>query len=206
MNILYSFFIGYILGSFPTAYILLKRYKNVDIRCEGSGNVGAHNSFKVSKSKLIGFSVLSIDLLKGFCTVLIVKLIIGDDFLYIMTGLNAAVFAHCYSPWINFKGGRGIATAGGGSLLISIPILIIWGIVWLIAFIFPRNIHISNISASVFTAVASFVSALSLNRLTSPRASSTLEFGLFVGTLMMIILVKHFDPMKVLLLKWYNKN
>ena len=126
MNYLLSFLIGYIIGSFPTAYIILKRFLDVDIRSTGSGNVGALNSFEVSKSKMIGITVFTIDLLKGLTAVLLAKLIVGDEFIFVMIALNAAVLAHCFSPWINFKGGRGLATAGGGALFVSIPMLLIW--------------------------------------------------------------------------------
>lgn len=206
MNIFYSFLIGYLIGSFPTAYILLKRYKKIDIRSFGSGNVGTLNSFKVSKSKWIGFSVLIIDLLKGFVSVVSVKIFIGNEFIYLMIALNAAVLAHCFSPWINFKGGRGLATAGGGSLIISIPILLLWSLIWLIAFIFPRNIHFANISATLLTAIFSFTSAIIMNRFSSPHAANNFEFGFFVGTLMLIIFVKHYIPLKELILKANNKN
>lgn len=206
MHILYSFLIGYLIGSFPTAYIILKRYKNIDIRLAGSGNVGTLNSIKVSKSKWIGLSVLSIDLLKGLLSVALVKIFIGNEFIFLMTALNAAVLAHCFSPWINFKGGRGIATAGGGSLIISFPILLIWGLIWLVAFIFPRNIYLANISATLLTAIMSFTSALMMNRFSSPHAANNLEFGILVGTLMLIILVKHYVPFKELILNANNKN
>ncbi|MBA4323396.1 MAG: hypothetical protein C0408_11325, partial [Odoribacter sp.] len=171
MHILFSFIIGYILGSFPTAYVLLKRYKNIDIRSAGSGNVGTLNSFEVSKSKWIGLSVLCIDVLKGLVSVVIVKIYLGNEFILLMTALNAAVLAHCFSPWINFKGGRGIATAGGGSMIISLPILLIWGLIWLLFFVFPRNVHLANISATLFTAVMSFTSAIMMNRFSSPHAA-----------------------------------
>jgi glycerol-3-phosphate acyltransferase PlsY len=206
MNIFYSFLIGYLVGSFPTAFIILKHYKNIDIRSAGSGNVGTLNSFKVSKSKWIGLSVFIIDLLKGLVSVVLVKILIGNEFIFLMIALNAAVLAHCFSPWINFKGGRGLATAGGGSLIISLPILLIWLLIWLVTFIFPRNIHLANISATLFTAIFSFTSDILMNRFSSPHASNNLEFGFLVGTLMLIILVKHYIPLKELILNANNKN
>ena len=54
MNYFLSVVIGYILGSFPTAYLILKQAKGIDITGQGSGNVGAYNSFEVSKSKIDG--------------------------------------------------------------------------------------------------------------------------------------------------------
>jgi acyl phosphate:glycerol-3-phosphate acyltransferase len=205
MNYILSFLIGYILGSFPTAYIILKRYMNIDIRSIGSGNVGALNSFKVSRSKRIGILVFTIDLTKGLIAVWLTKILIGDEFMFLMISLNAAVLAHCFSPWINFKGGRGLATAGGGAIFISLPTLMIWLIIWVISFGYPRNIHLANVSASILTAIISFTSAFTLNKFSFPHALSNFQFSLFVGSLMLIILTKHYVPMKELYLKVNNK-
>ena len=65
MQYLISIIIGYLLGSIPTAYLLLKITKGIDIRKSGSGNVGAFNSITTSKSKFIGLVVLLIDFSKG---------------------------------------------------------------------------------------------------------------------------------------------
>ena len=63
MNYLISLTIGYLIGSFPTAFIILKKYNGLDITQTGSGNVGALNSFQVTKSKRIGLLVLIVDFL-----------------------------------------------------------------------------------------------------------------------------------------------
>ncbi|MCX6170670.1 MAG: glycerol-3-phosphate acyltransferase [Ignavibacteriales bacterium] len=206
MNYILSFLIGYIIGSLPTAYLIMKRFLNIDIRTTGSGNVGALNSFEVSKSKMIGLTVFIIDLLKGLTAVLLTKLLIGDEFIFVMISLNAAVLAHCFSPWINFKGGRGIATAGGGALFISIPMLLLWALIWLISFGYPRNIHIANVIASILTALISFTSAFLLNQFSFPHAVNNLQFSIYVSLLMLIILTKYYVPMKELILKVNNKN
>ncbi len=206
MNYFLSFLIGYIIGSFPTAYIILKRHLDIDIRSTGSGNVGALNSFEVSKSKMIGLSVFTIDLLKGLTAVLLAKLFVGDEFIFVMIALNAAVLAHCFSPWINFKGGRGLATAGGGALFVSIPMLLLWLLIWAISFGYPRNIHIANVSASILTAVVSFTSAFFMNKFSYPHAVNNFQFSLYVSLLMLIILTKHYTTMKELFIKVNNKN
>jgi glycerol-3-phosphate acyltransferase PlsY len=206
MNYFISFLIGYILGSFPTAYIILKIFFNIDIRETGSGNVGALNSLRVSRSKLIGFSVFLIDLFKGFTAVFLAKLLIGDEFIFVMISLNAAVLAHCFSPWINFKGGRGLATAGGGALFISIPMLLLWLVIWVISFGYPRNIHLASVSASILTGVISFTSAFQLNRFSFPHAVNNFQFGFYIALLMIIILTRHYIPLKELYQKVSNKN
>lgn len=57
MEYIFSFLIGYLSGSIPTAYLILKKVKGIDITIAGSGNVGAMNSFEVTKSKWLGFLV-----------------------------------------------------------------------------------------------------------------------------------------------------
>ena len=113
--LIFSSIIGFLLGSFPTGFIFLKKAKGVDITKEGSGNVGAMNSFEVSNSKLIGYSVFLIDFLKGSASVLIPSFLFPDQFIFPAISLLFAVFSHCYNPWLNFKGGRGLSTAAGGA-------------------------------------------------------------------------------------------
>ncbi len=113
-----------------------------------------------------------------------------------MTGLIGAVFSHCYSFWINFKGGRGLATAAGGAILISIPILGLWILLWLISFAFRKNVHFGNFSATLLTGALSFSSSEIMNKYTNPSADSNLEFSIFVSSMLLIILIKHIKPIK----------
>ncbi|MFA5804679.1 MAG: glycerol-3-phosphate acyltransferase [Melioribacteraceae bacterium] len=124
MNYFISLTIGYLIGSFSTAFIILKKFHGLDITQTGSGNVGALNSFRVTKSKRIFLLVLIIDFFKGFLSVILTILLFGQEFIFPMLSITAAVFSHCYSPWL--KGGKGLATATGGSIGLSIPIFVIW--------------------------------------------------------------------------------
>jgi glycerol-3-phosphate acyltransferase PlsY len=194
MKYFLSIIIGYIIGSIPTAYILLKK-RGIDITKRGSGNVGALNSFETTKSKTIGAFVLLIDLAKGFLSVLIVKLFISSEFNYQMISLTFAVFAHSFSPWIRFKGGRGLATAAGGALILSIPILVIWVLSWSIVIVINRNVHIANFAAITFSILSCILFADRLNQYTNPPAASSIEFTILVSTMFVIILVKHINPL-----------
>ena len=191
-----SFIIGYILGSIPTAYLLIKKKHNVDITAEGSGNVGAMNSYEVSKSKLVGISVLLIDLLKGLTAVYLVSLLFGNDFIVKGVALIGAVLSHCYSPWIKFKGGRGLATAAGGMFLLSIPVLAVWVVLWLIAFAFRRDIHFGNFAATLLTAFLSFSSAQILLKYTFTPPETEIQFGFIISMILFIIMLKHIKPIK----------
>ncbi|MDP2038369.1 MAG: glycerol-3-phosphate acyltransferase, partial [Ignavibacteria bacterium] len=87
MSYVYSALIGYILGSIPTAYLLLKKSHGIDITENGSGNVGAMNSYEVSKSKQIGLYVFFLDALKGWLSSFIAFHFFGETFLIAMTAL-----------------------------------------------------------------------------------------------------------------------
>jgi glycerol-3-phosphate acyltransferase PlsY len=109
MEFLLSTSIGYILGSFPTAFLLVKIFRGIDITKNGSGNVGALNTIRTSKSKLIGLSVLLIDAFKGALSVFIPLILFPETFIFPALAMLFAVFAHCFNPWLDFKGGRGLA-------------------------------------------------------------------------------------------------
>ena len=196
MEILLSIIIGYFLGSFPTAYLILKIRRGIDIRTEGSGNVGTLNSFEVTNSKKIGILVLVIDVLKGMLSVVFVKYLIGDHYNLQITALLFAVLGHCYSIWIKFKGGRGLATAAGGILLISPIILIIWILSWKLIHLIKKNIHIANILATFSVIICSILFSNLLNKFSIVSADSGIIFSFSVSLVMIIILSKHINPLK----------
>ena len=171
---------SYLIGSFPTAFVLLKKVKQIDITQNGSGNVGALNSYEVSNSKLIGVTVLLIDTLKGLGIVYLSKILFGNDFLTGSISLLFGVTGHCFSPWIKFKGGRGLATAAGGSLILAPAILILWLLFWLIAYLFRKNIHFGNITATILTGLLSLSSSDILNKYSIPPADENYFFGVSV--------------------------
>jgi len=199
LDLIFNFLIGYILGSFPTAFILLKIIRKSDITKIGSGNVGAMNSYEVTNSKIIGISVLLLDALKGYLSVVLAKAVFGDYFLYPMIALLAAVFSHCYNPWLKFKGGRGLATAAGGAVGLSPVIMILWLVLWVLGFLLRKNIHFSNIIATLLCIPVVMINSDILNTekwMTNPPAENSTVFAISVSIMMIIILTKHFEPLK----------
>lgn len=169
----------YIIGSFPTAYLLVKYKTNKDLTKEGSGNVGTLNSFTVSKSKFIGIAVLLIDILKGILPVYFMLFIIPHPYQSVMLGACALILGHNYPVWLKFKGGRGLATGAGIFMVINFYILVGWCIVWLLVFLVKRKVLIANTIATFllpfyvllinlfsFFAVNSNVQGFSLNYFT----------------------------------------
>ncbi|MBZ0182150.1 MAG: glycerol-3-phosphate acyltransferase [Melioribacteraceae bacterium] len=196
---------SYLIGSFPTAFVLLKKVKQIDITQNGSGNVGALNSYEVSNSKLIGVTVLLIDALKGLGIVYLSKILFGNDFLTGSISLLFGVTGHCFSPWIKFKGGRGLATAAGGSLILAPAILILWLLFWLLAYLFRKNIHFGNITATILTGLLSLSSSDILNKYSIPPADENFLFGVSVMLLMIVIFIKHINPLKEYIDQQKNK-
>ncbi len=105
--------LGYLLGSIPTAFLLVRWKSRVDIRTSGSGNVGTLNSYQVSGSKVVGFIVLVADFLKGFFAVWGTTALLGSSFEATATAGVGSVLGHNFPFWLRFHGGRGLATAAG---------------------------------------------------------------------------------------------
>jgi glycerol-3-phosphate acyltransferase PlsY len=143
-----AFLIGYLFGSFPTAYLLLKFRFKQDIRTSGSGNVGALNAMRSSKSKIIGLIVLLVDLLKGAIPVYLAMYYFNTDIMVQIFVIQGVVYGHCFPVWLKFQGGRGLATTAG-ALIIFQPILVaIWLVSWGLYYILIRRHIVANLVAT----------------------------------------------------------
>jgi acyl phosphate:glycerol-3-phosphate acyltransferase len=191
--------IGYLIGSFPSAFLLLKKTRGVDVTRSGTGNAGAMNSYEVTGSKTIGIIVLLLDALKGMISVYIPLLLFSNDFTLAALGLLSAVLSHCFNPWLDFKGGRGLATAAGGIIIIFPFLLFIWLILWGIIFYMKKDIHFGNISASILSMLIVFNLAAVAFKYTNPQAESVSELVIFIAALFILILIRHMDPLRDIL-------
>jgi len=119
---------AFLLGAIPFGYIIAK-LKGVDIRKHGSGNVGATNVARVLGKKY-GVAVYILDFLKGYIpTAIAVSLYGTDSWITVAVGLSA-VLGHMFSPFLNWRGGKGVATASGVlfglSPLLGLLVLALW--------------------------------------------------------------------------------
>ncbi|MEI7998111.1 MAG: glycerol-3-phosphate 1-O-acyltransferase PlsY [Candidatus Omnitrophota bacterium] len=153
--LLLSLVITYLIGAIPTAYIFGRLLKGIDIRQHGSGNVGATNAFRVL-GKIPGSIVLIIDIAKGAIPTTIIANLFGftDPLMLVIIGL-VAIAAHNWTVFLNFKGGKGVATTLGVliGLTIQIPglrpvLLIVLG-VWLVVFLLSGYVSVASIIAAV---------------------------------------------------------
>ncbi|MCP4011253.1 MAG: glycerol-3-phosphate 1-O-acyltransferase PlsY [Proteobacteria bacterium] len=144
---LVALFIAYLVGSFSSA-IIISRLKGLeDPRNVGSGNPGATNVLR-SGDKTAAILTLLGDILKGFVPVLIARLIGGGPALVALVGL-AAFLGHLYPVYYQFKGGKGVATAGGVLLAIS-PLSVFFLIcLWFIIAFITRYSSLAALIAAV---------------------------------------------------------
>lgn len=145
LHLLLIAFGAFLLGSIPTGY-LVARSRGVDIRQHGSGNIGATNVFR-TLGKPLGILVFVIDALKGFAAVWLAQHFVAGDWSGIVAAV-AGIAGHNYTPWLGFKGGKGIATSAGVLLgLIPLAVLCI-AIVWFAVFFATRYVSLASICAS----------------------------------------------------------
>jgi glycerol-3-phosphate acyltransferase PlsY len=155
---------AYLIGSFPSGYIV-GHINGVDLRKEGSGNIGATNALRVLGKKW-GYIVFAADIFKGWLSVALVYAIaqrFAPDHVAI-AGVLAAVFVvlgHNFPVWLGFKGGKGIATSAG----IMIALFPIWVflcalVVWVGFFYTTRYVSVASIFAAITLPVSTTVLAL----------------------------------------------
>ena len=148
---LYLYLAVYLISGIPFGYILAKIFAGVDIKNEGSGNIGATNVLRVVKkkdeslAKKLGAITFLLDALKGvFILLIAMYLDVNESVLWTIAVLS--VVGHCFSAFLMFEGGKGIATGFGVlSVMMPIPALIAIS-VWAIA---SKGLKISSLSSLI---------------------------------------------------------
>ena len=142
MHLALLFLGAYVLGAIPVG-VLVARAHGVDLFKFGSGNVGATNVAR-AVGRPWGIAVFILDALKGFSPALIAHWISPHVEVWFAAGL-AAVIGHCASPFLRFKGGKGVSTALG-MVAGSLPLVAAGGfLVWCIVFALTRYVSLSSI-------------------------------------------------------------
>ncbi len=146
-----SALVGYLLGSVNFAVLVSKRY-GIDILKEGSGNPGATNVKRVL-GKGPGNLVFALDALKGFVGAGLPLLFLEANaqnrdivFLVCVAGFVGTLLGHCFSCFLKFKGGKGVASTIGG-LLVLLPVPIVIGAaLWALAFYTTRYVSVASLA------------------------------------------------------------
>ena len=191
-NFKYLFFLAsYFLGSIPTAYLVGKA-KKIDIRKVGSGNVGATNTARILGKRWAAL-VLLIDIIKGLFAVLVARKIFQPNesaMYYVLASGFLAVVGHIFPVWLNFKGGKGVATVCGVVIGLSPFQALIAFFLFVTVLYITRYVSVSSIFGAVSLPVSFFLF------FSYPENSELLYF--FTG-LAIIILLMHIKNIRRLL-------
>jgi len=155
MMIIIMLILSYLIGAFPSGYVIGKLFYKKDIRQFGSGNTGATNSFRVL-GKPAGFLVTFLDIFKGFIVVFFPLWLPvsaeGPISSFFTNGLIVGAFAilgHVYPVYLGFKGGKAVATSAGVILGMNPILLIILAAIFFIILKLTKYVSLSSIIASI---------------------------------------------------------
>lgn len=144
---------GYLLGSIPFGLILTRMAGLGDVRKIGSGNIGATNVLRTGNKGLAALTLL-LDALKGTAAVLIAHHLGGFHGIAILAGLLAglgAFLGHLFPVWLNFRGGKGVATYIGVVLGLVWPAALVFCAIWIGVAFLTRYSSLSALFASIVT-------------------------------------------------------
>lgn len=201
---------GFLCGSVPFGYFAGK-LRGIDIRQHGSGNIGATNVIRVC-GKGIGIPVFILDMIKGLAPVIVVYSTYPNPspFPYssfpieaqmstfgVIAGF-AAVLGHMFTPWLGFKGGKGVATAAGVLLGIA-PVAMLVGLAaWLLFFFTTKYVSLASMVA------AAAVPATMAAQMVRTHHWDWVQFG-FGLILAVLVIVRHRTNIQRLLAGTENK-
>jgi len=190
---------AYLIGSFPTSYILTRAIKGVDIRASGSGNAGATNVLR-TVGKVPAIATLIIDIAKGYFVVAFLAnffyrygIDLDINFYRGLLGL-VAVCGHIWPVFLKFKGGKGVATTLGVGLAIAPGVLGVSFILWIAVFFLSSFVSLASIAALVAFPVISVIMGLPIY---------TIIFSVLICS---VSIFKHKDNIERLLKSQENKT
>ena len=146
MDTVLAITLGYLVGSVPFAYLLARR-RGIDLRREGSGNVGAANVLRTTGTAEAATAVC-LDTMKGALAVLIAQRVTTEPTAAVAAAL-AAVIAHIHPVWLGFRGGKGAATAAGAFALLSPGAVLIATFVFVAAVWMTRFVSVGSMAAAI---------------------------------------------------------
>ena len=145
----------YLLGSFPTGFLIGKYLKNIDLRKIGSGSTGATNVLR-NVGKWPALFVFIIDVLKGFIAVKISYVFISESIYEVLAG-SLAVSGHIWPIWLKGKGGKAVATGLGIFIALSWQVGLASFGIFLLVLSFSKFVSLSSITASFLLPVFMFL-------------------------------------------------
>ena len=155
MNLL-ILFLGYLFGSFPSGYLAGRIAKGIDIRSLGSGSTGATNVLR-HIGKRAAITVFLLDVLKGFVSILLAKYFLLNDSWQVAIGLSTLI-GHIWPVWLNWKGGKAVATGLGVFLGLSWQVGLSTLGIFIVMIALFRIVSLASISAAFALPLIMFLS------------------------------------------------
>ncbi|HDJ5158110.1 TPA: glycerol-3-phosphate 1-O-acyltransferase PlsY [Staphylococcus aureus] len=163
MMIIVMLLLSYLIGAFPSGFVIGKLFFKKDIRQFGSGNTGATNSFRVL-GRPAGFLVTFLDIFKGFITVFFPLWLPvhadGPISTFFTNGLIVGLFAilgHVYPVYLKFQGGKAVATSAGVVLGVNPILLLILAIIFFIVLKIFKYVSLASIVAAICCVLGSLI-------------------------------------------------
>jgi len=184
--------IAYMLGSICSGFILGKILRNIDLRDCGSRNIGATNTLRVL-GIIPGIISLAFDITKGYVAVEIGRIILNYNTntkleIYLVFIGIAVILGHIFPIFLKFKGGKGVATAAGVFLNISIMPLFIALIIFIIVVAITRYVSLGSLSSAIALLITQFIYTLKNVR--------ELPYFILSAIVVTFIFVKHIPNIK----------
>lgn len=181
--------VAYLVGGIPWGLLLGRWFRGVDIRAYGSGKTGATNAARTLGWRISGL-VFVLDVLKGVVAVLLARWVTDLPLVESLAGM-AAILGHCFSPYIRFGGGRGVATGAGATLVIAPFAVVAVAVVGSLAIRVSRYVSLGSILGALVVPVS-----LIVGWLLGWVRPEHIVYGIGGGA---IIVAKHHDNIRRLL-------
>jgi acyl phosphate:glycerol-3-phosphate acyltransferase len=147
---------SYLLGAIPTSHLVSRTFANIDLRQQGSGNLGATNLYRVLGWKY-AIPVALFDIAKGVIPVVWFAPQVSRSELYALACGVAAILGHVFSVFVHFKGGKGVATAAGVMLGMTPLALATAATVWALVLLLTGYVSLASIAAAAVLPLAVYV-------------------------------------------------
>jgi len=147
--LIFLLLLSFLLGSVPSAYLIVKTFCGIDIREHGSGNPGTTNVWRTA-GRTPGALTLILDVLKGLIPILVAKNLYADQSLMVpMLAGCCAIAGHIWSPFLKFKGGKGVATSFGVFLGLTPLASFLALVIFVIVFLTTKYVSLGSMSAAI---------------------------------------------------------
>ena len=178
---------SYLLGSIPFGYILVRAFRQQDVRQTGSGNIGATNVSRTSPA--LGALTLVLDALKGLAAVAITRMLFPGHNSLLGAAAFFAILGHVFPVWLRLRGGKGVATGLGSFVLLTPKTILVMFVIFVVVFLAFRYVSLASVlSVALFPLLAWIL-----------EPSDDAPLLTFITAASLLIIAKHHENIRRLL-------